>query len=111
MKIHPLALGVGAGLIAAPALAGDDCDVPVEPWQSRDAVMYSAAQRCCHWPTATSQSSSVQAPPVASTSPVASTIRFAFISVFLVLPKPSAPGTAVRRVDAADHRRARLNRG
>ena len=32
-------------LLAAPALADDDCDPPVERWQSRDAVRQMAAQR------------------------------------------------------------------
>ena len=32
-------------LLAAPALADDDCDAPVERWQSRDAVRQMAAQR------------------------------------------------------------------
>ncbi|NMM81064.1 hypothetical protein B2J86_09040 [Acidovorax sp. SRB_14] len=32
-------------LAAAPALAGDDCDVPVHRWQSRDAVRQMAAQQ------------------------------------------------------------------
>ena len=45
MKIHPLALALWAGLVAAPALADDDCDVPVEQWQSREAVMQMAAQQ------------------------------------------------------------------
>ncbi|HRZ59279.1 MAG TPA: PepSY domain-containing protein [Rubrivivax sp.] len=45
MKIHPLALALWAALAAAPALAGDDCDVPVDQWRSRDAVMQMAAQR------------------------------------------------------------------
>jgi len=30
-------------LVAAPALADDDCDVPVQYWQSRDAVLRHAA--------------------------------------------------------------------
>ncbi|MBS0303921.1 MAG: PepSY domain-containing protein [Proteobacteria bacterium] len=38
-----LAAGAGAALAAAPALSGDDCDVPVERWRSRDAVMQMAA--------------------------------------------------------------------
>ncbi len=32
------------GLMALPALAGDDCDTPLERWQSRDAVRQMAAQ-------------------------------------------------------------------
>lgn len=44
MKIHPFLAILGACL-AAPALAGDDCDVPVSQWQSRDAVMRKAAQQ------------------------------------------------------------------
>ena len=38
-----LAAGAGAALAATPALSGDDCDVPVERWQSRDAVRQMAA--------------------------------------------------------------------
>ncbi len=30
-------------LVAAPALADDDCDVPVQYWQSRDAALRHAA--------------------------------------------------------------------
>ncbi len=32
-------------LAALPALAGDDCDVPVQRWQSRDAVRQMAAHK------------------------------------------------------------------
>ncbi|MDR2238990.1 MAG: PepSY domain-containing protein [Zoogloeaceae bacterium] len=32
-------------LAAAPALAGKDCDVPVQRWQSRDAVLQYAARQ------------------------------------------------------------------
>ncbi len=48
MRIHAslgaclLVLSLGAAL---PALAGDDCDVPIEHWQSRDAVMQMAARQ------------------------------------------------------------------
>lgn len=45
MKIHPLLAVLGAFLAAAPVLAGDDCDVPVSQWQSRDAVMRWAVQQ------------------------------------------------------------------
>jgi hypothetical protein len=45
MKIHPFLAVLGACLAAAPVLAGDDCDVPVSQWQSRDAVMRRAAQQ------------------------------------------------------------------
>ncbi len=45
MKIHPFLAALGAFLAAAPVLAGDDCDVPVSQWQSRDAVMRRAAQQ------------------------------------------------------------------
>ena len=45
MKIHPIFAVFWACLVAAPALAGDDCDVPVSQWQSRDAVMRRAAQQ------------------------------------------------------------------
>ncbi len=45
---HPLAHGVlvlSLGLSAALAEAGDDCDVPVQRWQSREAVMQMAARQ------------------------------------------------------------------
>ncbi len=45
---YPLRRGVLAlsvALLAAPALADDDCSVPAERWQSRDAVRQMAAQR------------------------------------------------------------------
>lgn len=45
MKIHALLAVLGACLAPAPVLAGDDCDVPVSQWQSRDAVMRRAAQQ------------------------------------------------------------------
>ena len=45
MKIHPFLAVLGACLAAAPVLAGDDCDVPVSQWQSRDAVMRRAEQQ------------------------------------------------------------------
>ena len=45
MKIHPFLAVLGACLVAAPVLAGDDCDVPLSQWQSRDAVMRRAAQQ------------------------------------------------------------------
>ena len=38
-------LALTVALLAAPALADDDCDAPVERWQSRDAVRQMAAQR------------------------------------------------------------------
>ena len=38
-------LALSASLAVVPALAGDDCDVPVERWQSRDAVRQMAASR------------------------------------------------------------------
>ncbi|HMO46252.1 MAG TPA: PepSY domain-containing protein [Rubrivivax sp.] len=34
-----------AALAAAPALADDDCDVPTQRWQSREAVMQMAARK------------------------------------------------------------------
>lgn len=34
-----------AALAAGPALADDDCDVPTQRWQSRDAVMQMAARK------------------------------------------------------------------
>ena len=42
MKIHPFLAVLGACLASAPVLAGDDCDVPLSQWQSRDAVMRRA---------------------------------------------------------------------
>ncbi|TAM82073.1 MAG: PepSY domain-containing protein [Candidimonas sp.] len=38
-------LALSAVLAAAPALAGDDCDAPVEHWQSRDAVRRMASEK------------------------------------------------------------------
>ena len=45
MKFHPFLAVVAACLAAAPVQAGDDCDVPLSQWQSRDAVMRRAAQQ------------------------------------------------------------------
>jgi len=45
MKFHPFFAVLGACLAAAPVMAGEDCDVPVNQWQSRDAVMRKAAQQ------------------------------------------------------------------
>ncbi len=49
MKFHPpLRQGLlilSMGLMALPALAGDDCDQPVERWQSREAVRQMAAEQ------------------------------------------------------------------
>lgn len=39
------ALLIVLGLTALPALAADDCDVPIERWQPREAVMQMAAGR------------------------------------------------------------------
>ena len=39
----PLVLSMS--LLALPALADDDCDAPVNQWQSRDAVMQMAARQ------------------------------------------------------------------
>ena len=36
-------LALSLALAAAPALADDDCEAPVQTWQSRDAVMQHAA--------------------------------------------------------------------
>lgn len=45
-RTAPWALAALAGaLAAAPALADDDCDVPMQRWQSRDAVMQMAARK------------------------------------------------------------------
>ena len=38
-------LALSAGAAALPALAGDDCDVPTQRWQSREAVRQMAAQK------------------------------------------------------------------
>ncbi len=49
MKYHPpLRQGLlilSMGLMALPALAGDDCDQQVERWQSREAVRQMAAEQ------------------------------------------------------------------
>ena len=45
---HTIALGLLALTVSAatlPALADDDCDVPVQRWQSRDAVRQMAEQK------------------------------------------------------------------
>ena len=45
-RTTPWALAALAGaLVAMPALADDDCDVPTQRWQSRDAVMQMAARK------------------------------------------------------------------
>lgn len=44
-KLRRGLLALTVALLAAPALADDDCDAPVERWQSRDAVRQMAAQR------------------------------------------------------------------
>lgn len=44
-KLRCALLALAAALAAAPALAGDDCDTPVERWQSRAAVHQMAAQQ------------------------------------------------------------------
>ena len=38
-------LALSLGLAALPALADDDCDAPMERWQSREAVRQMAAQQ------------------------------------------------------------------
>ncbi|MHA3902064.1 PepSY domain-containing protein [Castellaniella sp. WN] len=38
-------LAVSLGLAAAPAAAGDDCDVPIERWQTREAVTRMAREK------------------------------------------------------------------
>ena len=46
--LRPLAAGplvLSLSLLALPALADDDCDAPVNQWQSRDAVMQMAARQ------------------------------------------------------------------
>ncbi|MCA6216874.1 PepSY domain-containing protein [Ideonella sp. B7] len=45
MKPIPLPLALCLALTTAPALADDDCEVPVSHWQSREAVMRYAAQQ------------------------------------------------------------------
>ncbi len=49
MKIYatlrPYLLALFLGLLTVPAWAGDDCDVPIERWQSRDAVKQMAAKK------------------------------------------------------------------
>jgi len=41
--IAPCLLALTLGTSALPALAGDDCDAPVDRWQPRDAVLRMAA--------------------------------------------------------------------
>lgn len=45
MKPHPSLAILALALAAAPALADDDCDVPVQYWQSRDAALRHAASQ------------------------------------------------------------------
>lgn len=48
MKYFPLRLGLVAlalTLTALPALADDDCDAPMDHWQSREALRQMAAQQ------------------------------------------------------------------
>lgn len=49
MKHHPFLrsglLALSLGLVALPTFADDDCDAPVERWQSREAVRQMAAQQ------------------------------------------------------------------
>ncbi|MDR2221071.1 MAG: PepSY domain-containing protein [Methylobacillus sp.] len=45
MKLQLSLTTLCLALAAAPALAGKDCDVPVQRWQSRDAVMQHAARQ------------------------------------------------------------------
>lgn len=52
MKHHPalrrgllgLSLGLSLGLAVLPALADDDCDAPLDRWQSREAVRQMAVR-------------------------------------------------------------------
>ena len=44
-KFGACLLAASLGLAAAPALAADDCDVPIERWQPRDAVDRLAGQK------------------------------------------------------------------
>lgn len=39
------ALALTAALLTAPAIAGNDCDVPIADWQPREAVQQMAAQK------------------------------------------------------------------
>lgn len=43
--IRRLALPLALAVAAVPALASDDCDVPIEQWQPREAVLQKAAQQ------------------------------------------------------------------
>jgi hypothetical protein len=49
MRAHPRfrcgLLALALGLVALPTLADDDCDAPVNRWQSREAVRQMAAQQ------------------------------------------------------------------
>lgn len=44
-KLRGTLLALAAALAALPTMASDDCDVPVERWQSRDAVQKMAASK------------------------------------------------------------------
>lgn len=45
IKTRRTLLTLGLVLATVPALADDDCDVPLPQWRTRDEVMRSAAQR------------------------------------------------------------------
>jgi len=45
MKLHPCLAVLCLALAAAPAMADDDCDVPIRYWQPRDAVLQHAASQ------------------------------------------------------------------
>ncbi|MCZ2088619.1 MAG: PepSY domain-containing protein [Burkholderiales bacterium] len=44
-SIAPILVALTLGAIALPTLASDDCEVPLERWQSRDAVRQMAARK------------------------------------------------------------------
>ncbi len=45
MRHKPCLAALCLALAAAPTLADDDCDVPVQHWQPRDAVLQHAARQ------------------------------------------------------------------
>ena len=45
MKPHSSLMALCLAVAAAPVLAGDDCEAPVEHWQSRDAALQMAARQ------------------------------------------------------------------
>lgn len=44
-SIAPILVALTLGAVTLPTLASDDCEVPLERWQSRDAVRQMAARK------------------------------------------------------------------